>query len=84
MLTDTQVQVLAAVNDHCESIGTLFLDQNKPLPDLLQDLKLAGTEVYTAMGDLQELGLIRGTEVAELNYPVRVDGLTARGRQELP
>ena len=55
-----------------------------PLPDLLSDLELPDDEVYQAVADLMELGLIFGTPVAELPYPVLVTGLTARGRQELP
>lgn len=85
VLTDTQVQVLAAINDHCESLGVMELDHDqRPLPDLLLDLRLPEDEVYGAVSDLYELGRIRGVSVAERPYPVRVDGLTAKGRQELP
>lgn len=85
MLSDTQVQVLGAVNDHCEIHGELRLDhQTKPLPELLADLGMPDGEVYQAVADLQELGLLRGTTVAEIDYPVIVSGLTARGRAELP
>lgn len=84
MLTDTPVQVLAAINDYCELLGSMELDhEQRPLPDLLADLRLPDDEVYIAVSDLYELGLIRGVSVAERPYPVRVDGLTAKGRQRL-
>ena len=81
MLTDTQVQVLSAINDQCEIQRPMKLD---PLPDLLADLELPNGEVYQAVADLHELGLIVGVTVEEFDYPVLVSGLTARGRQELP
>jgi hypothetical protein len=81
MLTDTQVQVLSAINDHCEIQRPMKLD---PLPDLLADLELPNGEVYQAVADLHELGLIVGVTGEEFDYPVLVSGLTARGRQELP
>ncbi len=85
MLTDTQVQVLAAVNDHCESLGRMLIAPNvDPLPDLLLDLGLPTEELLTALTDLQELGLIIGVAVPEIRHPFLVDGLTAKGRQELP
>ncbi len=84
MLTDAQVQVLAAVNDHCEIHERLELDQSEPLPDMLADNGLPDAEIFTAVSDLHQLGLIQAVTVAELNYPVLVTGLTAKGRQELP
>ena len=85
LLTDTQVQVLAAINDHCEALGELGLDHvAEPLPALLAGLELIDQEVYTAVKDLFALGLIEGVEIAERDYPVKVLGLTALGRQELP
>lgn len=68
MLTDAQVQVLAAVNDHCEVHGRLYLDTSKALPDLLADLGLPDAEVYQSVGDLHELGLINGVPVAETDH----------------
>lgn len=85
MLTVTQRQVLRAINDHCEIHGTLLLDRtSRPLPDLLANLGLPGAEVYTAVADLYELGLINGVMAGGAPYPVRIDGLTTMGRQELP
>ncbi len=85
MLTDTQVQVLTAVNDHCEIHSRLDIDpENEPLPATLTDLQMPTDEVLQALADLQELRLINGIEVAERPHPVVVMGLTARGRQELP
>lgn len=84
MLTDAQVQVLGAVNDHCEVHGQLVLDEAQPMPDLLGDLGLPDAELLTAVADLHELGLIVGVLIAERSYPILVTGLTARGRQELP
>lgn len=85
MLTDTQVRVLSAINDFCEIHGRMDLSTgDEPLPDLLADLELPDAEVYQAIADLHELGLISGVPVAEVAYPVVVLGLTARGRQELP
>jgi len=84
-LTETQERVLVAVNDYCESLGNMTLNhETEPLPDLLADLKLAEAEVYTALGDLHELGLIRGKKAWGRQYPVHIRGLTATGRQELP
>jgi DNA-binding IclR family transcriptional regulator len=55
------------------------------MPDLLADLGLPEAEVYAAVADLHELGLIAGTGKAwDRRYAVRIDGLTARGWQELP
>lgn len=85
MLTDTQVQVLSAVNDYCESLGTMELDHEKgPMPDLLADLELPDAELYTALSDLHELGLIKAERAWQRDYPVLIFGLTAQGRQELP
>lgn len=84
MLTDTQVQVLGAVNDHCEVHGQLVLDLAQPMPDLLADLGLPTDELLTAVADLHELGLIVGMTTAEFAYPTHISGLTAKGRQELP
>jgi RIO-like serine/threonine protein kinase len=83
MLTDTQVQVLSAVNDHCEIHGRMNVG-GVPMPDLLADLGMPDAEVYTALSDLHELGLIKGVMAAESDYPIIVMGLSARGRQELP
>lgn len=84
MLTEAHLDVLLAVNDHCETWGRLRLDPSQPLPDLLRDLARPDTEVLTAVADLYELRLITGTRAAEFDYPVEVYGLTAHGRQELP
>jgi hypothetical protein len=84
VLTDTQVQVLTAINDHVESVGQMPLSESQPLPDLLADLGLTDDEVYMAVADLHELGLIEGSTAAEAAYPVLVTRSTARGRQELP
>lgn len=84
MLTDTQVQVLAAINDHCEIYNKVLLGPGDPLPNLLADLDIPDDEVYTAVADLHELGLINGVKSFGPAHPIRVDGLTARGRQELP
>ncbi len=85
MLTDAQVETLIAINDYCETYGELRLDHDaEPLPDLLHDLQRPDQEVYQAVADLYELGLITGVPVAERGYPVVVMGLTAQGRQELP
>jgi len=83
MLTDTQVQVLGAVNDHCEIHGAWTV---KPveLPPLLAELDLPTGELLTALRELAALGLIEGVPVAEAGYPVVVCGLTGEGRQELP
>jgi hypothetical protein len=40
-------------------------------------------QFYRAVGDLYELELIAAADVAEFAYPVRVLGLTTKGRQEL-
>lgn len=85
MLTDAQTAVLEAINDHCEIHGQMKLDHlTTPLPDLLADLQRPDAEVYRAVADLYELGLIKGVEMAERDYPIIVLGLTAKGRQELP
>lgn len=84
MLTNTQVQVLSAINDYCEIHERLDLDSSRPIPDLLADLELPDLELYLAVADLHELGLISGLTIAERPYPIAVMGLTALGRQELP
>ncbi len=85
MVTHTQRQVLSAINDYCQIHGHMDLDHNTtPLPDLLADLQLPDDQVYEAVGDLHELELIFGADSAEHAYPVRVMGLTAKGRQQLP
>lgn len=84
MLTETQVDVLTAVNDHLEVHGRMTLSPTEPLPGLLVDLELPDAEIYQAVGDLHELGLIEGATAAEIRYPVLVTRVTARGRQELP
>lgn len=56
--------MLAAINDHCESLGSMELDQ-RPLPDLLLDLRVPDDEVYVAVSDLYELGRVRGISVAD-------------------
>lgn len=84
MLTDAQVAVLEAVNDYCEINGQWQPNREAPLPDLLADLERPDDEIYTALADLYELGLIEGADVAEFRYPILVTGLTANGRQELP
>ena len=85
MLTDTQVQVLAAVNDHCEALGPMTVaPAERPLPDLLTDLELPTAEVLQALTDLHEVGMFVAVTVAELRHPIIIDRLTAKGRQELP
>lgn len=85
MLTDTQVQVLAATNDHCEVHRRMNVGSGQaPLPDLLADLLLPDQEIYQALADLHELGLIKGTTAWGAKHPIIVLGLTAHGRQELP
>jgi hypothetical protein len=84
VLTDTQVQVLAAINGHLEIYEGLPLAREQPLPEPLADLGLSDDELYQAAADLHELGLIEGVTVAEINHPVLVTRVTARGRQELP
>jgi hypothetical protein len=86
VLTSAQVDVLIAINDYCEANQEdMLLDHSSlDLPDLLKDLQRPDAEVYQAVADLHELGLINGFEVAERHYPVRIQGLTATGRQELP
>ena len=84
MLADTQTDVLIAINDLCEIHGRVNLGPDQALPSALEDLERPCGEVLQALADLHELGLIRAVEVAELDYPPVVLGLTARGRQELP
>lgn len=84
MLTETQVDALTAINDHLEVHGRMDLSPSQPLPGLLNDLGLPDEEIYQAVGDLHELGLIEGSTAAEINFPVLVTRVTARGRQELP
>lgn len=86
MLTDTQVQILAATNDYLE-INPAQLEvgmAGETLPDLITDLELPTGEVLQALSDLHELGLIEGVPVAEADHPVIVTRVTASGRQELP
>lgn len=84
MLTDTQVQVLAAVNDHLEIHGRMEVEVEKGLAPLLADLGLPTGEVLQALGDLHELDCIEGVMVAEFDYPVLITRVTAKGRRELP
>ena len=85
MLTEGQLDTLIAINDHCDIHGELRLDHEASgLPDLLADLGRPDDEVYQAVADLHDLGLIDGTLVDQRSYPVLVTGLTARGHQELP
>jgi hypothetical protein len=84
MLTDPQTDVLIAINDLWEIHGRINLDPAEALPSALVDLERPRGEVLQAVADLHELGLIRAVEVAELDYPPVVLGVTARGRQELP
>jgi hypothetical protein len=86
MLTDPQRDVLVALNDLCEvGDGNVLLDhESMPLPDRLRDLNRPDAEVYQAIADLHELGIIEGVEVAQRPYPVRIQRVTARGRQYLP
>jgi hypothetical protein len=86
VLTDVQSETLVALNDLCEvEAGPILLDhESQPLPERLRDLNRPDLEVYQAISDLYELGLITGTPVHQRDYPVRIQGLTARGRQELP
>lgn len=83
MLTDTQVQVLSTVNDHCEINGDWAVKPGE-MPPLLAELGLPTDELLTALRDLHSLGLIEGEEVAEADYPALVCGLTTKGRRELP
>jgi len=84
VLTDAQTDVLIALNDLCEIHDRVDLDPNEPLPGVLADLDRPTAEVLQAAADLYELGLIKGIPVNEVEHPVVVLGLTARGRQELP
>jgi DNA-binding MarR family transcriptional regulator len=85
VLTDAQVQVLAALNDYLEIHGKLGLDHaTKELQDILKDLEIPDDEVYQAIGDLKEQGLIEGQGSYGVRYPTIVLRVTARGRQELP
>jgi RIO-like serine/threonine protein kinase len=84
MVTHAQSRVLFAINDYCEIHGHMDLDHTtKPLPNLRADLQMPDDQVYQAVGDLFELDLIEGADSSEHTYPVRVIGLTAKGRQEL-
>jgi len=81
MLTDTQVQVLAATNDHCEVHGRMNVGTGEaPLPDLLADLEMPEQEVRQALADLHELGLIKGTPAFAARHPIIVTGLRATGQ----
>jgi hypothetical protein len=84
MVTHAQARVLSAISDYSEIHGPMDLDHTtSPLPDLLAELQMPDEQVYQAVGDLYDLELITGVVVAEFAYPVRVLGLTAKGRQEL-
>jgi hypothetical protein len=86
VLTDVQVQVLVATNDYLEiNPGRMEVGmEGEGLPVLLTDLELPTAELVQALSDLDELGLIEGVSVAEATHPIIVNGVTARGRQELP
>lgn len=76
--------VLAALNDHLESLGPVDLQSATPMPALLADTGLTDQEIYDAVRDLDELKLVEATPVPEIKHPIAVNALTARGRQELP
>ncbi len=85
MLTETQLGVLVALNDLCELEDKVLLDhESGPPPDRLRDLGCPDTQIYKAVADLHQLGLIDGVTVAQRNYPSRIQGLTAYGRQAIP
>ena len=84
MLTEAQLDVLITLNDLCEAHGEVVLDPNAPLPDMLTDLDRPRPEILQATSDLKELGHIEGINVNEVEHPIVVTRVTARGRQELP
>ncbi len=84
MLTAAQIDVLEALNDLCEIHDGVGLSPDEPLPGPLEDLGLPRPEAMQAVSDLQELDLIEGVNVDEVDHPIRVLRVTARGRQELP
>jgi hypothetical protein len=61
---------LAATNDHCEVHGRMNVGTGEaPLPDLLADLEMPEQEVWQALADLHELGLIKGTTSYNAKHP---------------
>lgn len=84
-MTDTQAQVLIAVNDYLDIHEGWVYSQEVPLHEQLPlEDTLTDQEVGTALADLRELGLIEGIMAANWRFPIRITRLTARGRQALP